>query len=102
MKFFQECTNKLLDCMDAQLHQLEEECDEYKKLLDNLNQCDKELDMSFLKKELDRLQSEESGLKTELARLETEEDSLEKQLTEEEKKLNDVQSQESSLWSQYR
>jgi hypothetical protein len=33
----QECTDKLLDCMDQQLHQLEEDCKEYKNLSDRLD-----------------------------------------------------------------
>lgn len=63
----QECTDKLLDYMDHQLHQLEEDCKEYKSLSDRLDSqkqgtpggpasSDQHLDLNSLKSELLKLQ----------------------------------------------
>lgn len=52
----QECTDKLLDCMDQQLNQLEEECKEYKDLLESLENSHDYVDLNALKTELIKLQ----------------------------------------------
>lgn len=52
----QECTDKLLDCMDQQLNQLEEECKEYKDLLESFDNSHDYVDLNALKTELIKLQ----------------------------------------------
>lgn len=52
----QECTDKLLDCMDQQMSLLEEECKEYKELLDELKSNQNFPDLTALKSELLNLQ----------------------------------------------
>jgi beclin 1 len=111
----QECTDKLLDCMDQQLHQLEEDCKEYKNLSDRLDatkdghqhrpgtsSSEQHFDLNSLKSELLKLQGEEAGLQAELARLEVEEAELEKKLTREEDDLKKVTEDEEKLWKVHR
>lgn len=49
--------------MDQQLTLLEEECHEYKELLETLQKCEDEIDLGYIKKELDKAQQEEQGLR---------------------------------------
>uniref|UniRef100_A0A915IHS4 Uncharacterized protein n=1 Tax=Romanomermis culicivorax TaxID=13658 RepID=A0A915IHS4_ROMCU len=99
----QECTDKLLDCMDQQMLQLEDECKEYRDFLSFLKKNVQEsADLTSLKNEHQKLQAEESGLRAELARLELEEAELDKKLAQEEQELNQITDDEEALWKSYR
>lgn len=52
----QQCTDKLLDLMDQQLMTLEDECKDYKELLEDLKSNQNYADLSSLKSELLTLQ----------------------------------------------
>ncbi len=52
----QECTDKLLDCMDSQLKILDDKCADYKRLADTLRQQHARLDLNSLRMEHAQLQ----------------------------------------------
>uniref|UniRef100_A0A914V7K9 Atg6/beclin coiled-coil domain-containing protein n=1 Tax=Plectus sambesii TaxID=2011161 RepID=A0A914V7K9_9BILA len=82
----QDCTDKLLDGMDSQLKALEDECAEYRRMLDGLRKdrsSNSFFDVNASKIELNKLKGEEKMLRSELSQLEIEERELETQLNEE-------------------
>uniref|UniRef100_A0A914X6X1 Beclin 1 n=1 Tax=Plectus sambesii TaxID=2011161 RepID=A0A914X6X1_9BILA len=101
----QDCTDKLLDGMDSQLKALEDECAEYRRMLDGLRKdrsTNSFFDVNASKIELNKLKGEEKMLRSELSQLEIEERELETQLNEEARRGAGVAKEDERLWRAFR
>ncbi|CDW58589.1 beclin 1 [Trichuris trichiura] len=98
----QSCADRLMDCLDQSLLRAEEDCREYKRILDKLETADEQLSNSKLEKELVSLQEEENSLKEELAYVEQLRNDIDMQIEKEQENVELVIEREKDLWRTYR
>uniref|UniRef100_A0A5S6QQQ8 Atg6 BARA domain-containing protein n=1 Tax=Trichuris muris TaxID=70415 RepID=A0A5S6QQQ8_TRIMR len=98
----QSCADRLMDCLDQNLLRAEEECREYRRILDRLDAADEQLSTTSLEIELLNLQQEESSLKEELLRVEQLGKDIDVQIRKEQENVELIIEHEKELWRTYR
>ncbi|KFD68540.1 hypothetical protein M514_13955 [Trichuris suis] len=98
----QSCADRLMDCLDQNLLRAEEECREYRRILDKLETADEQLSTSRLENELINLQQEEDSLKEELAYVEQLGKDIDMQIEKEQENVELIIEREKELWRTYR
>lgn len=104
----EECADFVIDQMDSQLRVLEEECKEYRELLDTLERTksrssveESERHLEELRKRISEMKAEETGLIHELDEIEKEQEAVNEEMKEQEVRLKRLDEEEDRYWLEY-
>ncbi|KRZ70927.1 Beclin-1-like protein [Trichinella papuae] len=98
----QSCTDKLLDYFDQTLSEAEQECREYKKILDSLDTVNIDAEAREAQQHLAKLKKDEENIKETLKEVQRVDQNLDLEIEAEQKKLELLTEQEAKLWRRYR
>lgn len=101
-----ECTDSLLMLMDQQLKLIESEWSDYNEYLKKLEaeqsqECNEDVEIEILEKELQDVKAEEERMINELEALRKEEAATKKAIAEQEKERERLQREEERYWKEY-
>ncbi|KRX99262.1 Beclin-1-like protein [Trichinella pseudospiralis] len=98
----QSCTDKLLDYFDQTLSEAEQECREYKKILDSLDTVNIDVEAREAEQHLAKLKKDEENIKETLKEVQRVDQNLDLEIEAEQSKLQLLTEQEAKLWRRYR
>ncbi|VDN03706.1 unnamed protein product [Thelazia callipaeda] len=100
----EDCTDQLLSGMDQYLRELDEECAQYRKLLESLKDGSNIhlLDRNIVTSKLSELKKEEASLLSESKKLAAEEAKLDAELKKKKSKLHAESDSSNLLWRKFR
>lgn len=98
----EECTDTLLDQLDEQLELTEKECQDYKELLEKLNEDNEEdIDEKAIDTELEKLRIEEKEIIQQLESIEKEHTQIVEQIEERNKESKHLDEEEKRYYHEY-
>ncbi|KAL1232391.1 Beclin-1-like protein [Trichinella spiralis] len=98
----QSCADRLLDYFDQTLSEAEQECREYKKILDSLDAVNIDAEAQEAQQHLAKLKKDEENIKETLKEVQRVDQNLDLEIEAEQKKLELLTEQEAKLWRRYR
>ncbi|KRY56184.1 Beclin-1-like protein [Trichinella britovi] len=98
----QSCADRLLDYFDQTLSEAEQECREYKKILDSLDAVNIDAEAQEAQQHLAKLKKDEENIKETLKEVQRVDQNLDLEIEAEQKKIELLTEQEAKLWRRYR